>query len=130
MNQIVSTLPRDVRAPIISKIALDEIPILRMGVTSSMQSREFYQFLKDHVQPRISQIAGVGQVTLVGGDQKGNPRQPGRPEGALLRTVDLQDHPVGEERQQEAAHRSAAGACRASHLLDEYSESRARPDLS
>jgi hydrophobic/amphiphilic exporter-1 (mainly G- bacteria), HAE1 family len=70
VNQIVSTLPRDVRTPIISKIALDEIPILRMGVTSTMPSREFYQFLKDHVQPRISQLAGVGQVTLVGGDQR------------------------------------------------------------
>jgi HAE1 family hydrophobic/amphiphilic exporter-1 len=70
VNQIVSTLPRDVRTPIISKIALDEIPILRMGVTSTMPSREFYQYLKDHVQPRISQLAGVGQVTLVGGDQR------------------------------------------------------------
>jgi len=70
VNQIVSTLPRDIRTPVISKIALDEIPVLRMGVTSTMPSREFYQFLKDHVQPRISQLAGVGQVTLVGGDQR------------------------------------------------------------
>jgi len=68
VNQIVSTLPKDIKAPIISKIALDEIPILRMGVTSTMPSREFYQFMKDHVQPRLSRVAGVGQVTLVGGD--------------------------------------------------------------
>jgi hydrophobic/amphiphilic exporter-1 (mainly G- bacteria), HAE1 family len=70
INQIVATLPRDIRSPIISKIALDEVPVLRMGVTSTMPSREFYQFLKDHVQPRISNVAGVGQVVLVGGDER------------------------------------------------------------
>jgi len=70
VNQIVSTLPKDVKAPIISKIALDEIPILRMGVTSTLPTREFYQFLKDHVQPRISRVAGVGQVTMVGGEER------------------------------------------------------------
>ena len=68
VNQIVSTLPSTIKSPVISKIALDDIPILRMGVTSSMPSREFYQYLKDHVQPQLSKIDGVGQVVLLGGD--------------------------------------------------------------
>ena len=70
INQIVATLPKDVKSPVISKIALDEVPVLRMGVTSNMPSTEFYQFLKDHVQPRISNVAGVGQVVMVGGDER------------------------------------------------------------
>ena len=70
VNQIVATLPYDVKAPVISKIALDDIPVLRLSVTSNMPSRDFYQYLKDHVQPRLSKIAGVGQVVLVGGDQR------------------------------------------------------------
>ncbi len=70
VNQILSTLPADIKAPVLSKIALDEIPILRMGATSSMPSRDFYQFLKDNVQPRIANIAGVAQVTLIGGDER------------------------------------------------------------
>ena len=70
VNQILATLPADVKSPVLSKIALDEIPILRMGVTSSMPSRDFYQFLKDNVQPRIANIAGVAQVTLIGGDER------------------------------------------------------------
>jgi hydrophobic/amphiphilic exporter-1 (mainly G- bacteria), HAE1 family len=70
VNQILATLPRDIKSPVISKIALDEVPVLRMGVTSTMPSRDFYQFLKDHVQPRISNVAGVGQVIMVGGDER------------------------------------------------------------
>lgn len=70
VNQILPTLPADIKSPVLSKIALDEIPVLRMGVTSSIPSREFYQFLKDNVQPRIANLAGVAQVTLIGGDER------------------------------------------------------------
>jgi HAE1 family hydrophobic/amphiphilic exporter-1 len=70
VNAILSKLPTDAKAPTISKIAFDEIPVLRMGVTSQMDSREFYQFLKDRVQPRISKITGVAQVSLTGGEER------------------------------------------------------------
>ncbi len=70
VNEILNTFPVDVKTPSISKFALDEVPILRMGVTSNMPSTKFYQFIVDRIQPRISKIAGVGQVTLIGGDQR------------------------------------------------------------
>ncbi len=70
VNQILSTLPADVKTPVLSKFALDEIPVLRMGVTSTMPPKQFYQFVKDRIQPRISKIAGVGQITLVGGEER------------------------------------------------------------
>lgn len=70
VNEILSQLPDDVKPPTLSKFALDEIPVLRMGVTSKMQSSEFYQFIKDRIQPRLSKIPGVGQITLVGGDER------------------------------------------------------------
>jgi hydrophobic/amphiphilic exporter-1 (mainly G- bacteria), HAE1 family len=70
VNEILFTLPSEAKAPTISKFALDEIPVLRMGVTSDMQSREFYQFIDDRVKPRLSKIAGVGQVTIIGGDER------------------------------------------------------------
>ena len=47
VGQIIGLLPNGSKAPVLSKIALDEIPILRIGVTSSMSSVEFSQFLKD-----------------------------------------------------------------------------------
>lgn len=70
VNAILSTLPADVKAPTISKFALDEVPVLRMGVRSNLPSKEFYQFVVDRIQPRLAKIAGVGQITLVGGDER------------------------------------------------------------
>jgi HAE1 family hydrophobic/amphiphilic exporter-1 len=70
VNAVLSQLPTDAKQPTVSKIAFDEIPVLRMGVTSSMDSREFYQFMKDRIQPRLSKIAGVAQVALTGGDER------------------------------------------------------------
>ena len=40
------------------------------GSPASMDSREFYQFVKDRIQPRLSQVAGVAQVSLSGGDER------------------------------------------------------------
>jgi Cation/multidrug efflux pump len=70
INAVLAQLPVDAKQPTVSKIAFDEIPVLRMGVTSKMNSRDFYQFLKDRVQPRISKIAGVAQVALTGGEER------------------------------------------------------------
>jgi len=70
VNAILAKLPTDAKTPVVSKIAFDEIPVLKMGVTSQMDSREFFQFLKDRVQPRISKIAGVAQVSLTGGEER------------------------------------------------------------
>jgi len=70
VNAVLASLPTDAKQPTVSKIAFDEIPVLRMGVTSQMDSRSFYQFMIDRVQPRISKIAGVAQVSLSGGDER------------------------------------------------------------
>ena len=70
VNAITSDLPTDAKTPTISKFALDEIPVLRMGLTSNLPSRDFYQFIKDRIQPRLSKLAGVGQITLIGGDER------------------------------------------------------------
>jgi hydrophobic/amphiphilic exporter-1 (mainly G- bacteria), HAE1 family len=70
VNEVLSTLPKEAKAPVITKFALDEVPVLRMAVTSTMPSREFYQIVKDRIQPRLSKVDGVGQITLVGGDER------------------------------------------------------------
>ena len=70
VNAAQQLLPKDARAPVLSKIALDEIPVLRVGVKSSMPKREFSQFMKDHIQPILSKINGVGSITLLGAEQR------------------------------------------------------------
>lgn len=70
VNEVSLQLPKDSRTPILSKIALDEIPVLRLGVTSNMEPKVFYQFLVDHIKPQLAKIEGVGQIALVGGEER------------------------------------------------------------
>ncbi|MEE9904766.1 MAG: efflux RND transporter permease subunit [Chlorobium sp.] len=67
VSEIRSMLPDDAKEPVISKFALDEVPVLRFGATSSLPEARFYQLLKDNIKPQFSSIAGVGQVYLTGG---------------------------------------------------------------
>jgi HAE1 family hydrophobic/amphiphilic exporter-1 len=68
VNGVLLNLPKDIRTPVIQKFSFDEVPVLKMGVSSDMASRDFYQFLKDEIEPAFGKIEGVGQANLIGGD--------------------------------------------------------------
>ncbi|MGE5479622.1 MAG: efflux RND transporter permease subunit [Chloroflexota bacterium] len=70
VNAAQFMLPTTALTPVVSKIAFDEIPVLRMSLKSIMPAREFYQLVEDEIQPRISKIGGVGQVLLIGGEKR------------------------------------------------------------
>ncbi len=70
VNQIISTLPSGVKTPALSKVSLDDMPVLIFGVTSTLPDVQFYQLVNDHIKPRLSQLAGVGQVMIMGGKQR------------------------------------------------------------
>ena len=70
IGQITGTLPVGTKTPNISKIALDEFPILRMSVEGKMEPKKFTQFLKDNIVQRLSNITGVGQIILLGGEER------------------------------------------------------------
>jgi hydrophobic/amphiphilic exporter-1 (mainly G- bacteria), HAE1 family len=70
VNEVTDKLPTTSKKPIISKIAFDELPVLKMAVRSKMKTTEFFQFIKDKIQPRLARIGGVGQVFLLGGEER------------------------------------------------------------
>lgn len=70
INEVSDRLPDDAKAPVVSRFALDEVPVLRIGATSTLPDTEFYQLLKDKVKPVLSHIAGVGQITIQGGRER------------------------------------------------------------
>ncbi len=70
VGEITSQLPSEAKTPTISKFALDELPVLRMGVSADMDTKTFYQFVKDKLQPLLSRVPGVGQIVLVGGEER------------------------------------------------------------
>ncbi len=70
INQIQNLLPATAQKPVISKIAFDEIPVLRVAVNSKLQAKEMYQFAEDNIQPRLAKLSGVGLVQILGGEQR------------------------------------------------------------
>ncbi len=70
VNGAIGSLPLDAETPVLVKFALDDLPVLRFGASSSLPAREFYLRMKDRIVPQLSRIAGVGQITLIGGEER------------------------------------------------------------
>lgn len=63
-------LPRDILSPVISKISVDEKPILILSATSNMEPTAFHDLAERHLVPELSRVRGVARITLVGGMQR------------------------------------------------------------
>lgn len=70
VNEAIGGLPLGAETPVISKFSLMELPVLRLGASSTLPPREFYLRLKDQIVPQLSKLAGVGQILLVGGQER------------------------------------------------------------
>ena len=70
INAIVSQLPDDAKTPSLNKFSLDDVPIMKLSVTSKMSEKELYDLLDKKIQPIFSRVKGVAQVTMVGGQEK------------------------------------------------------------
>jgi HAE1 family hydrophobic/amphiphilic exporter-1 len=70
MDQLAPDLPDDVKPASIGKADVGAFAILRIAATSKMEPMQFYEFIKDHVKPRIEQVDGVSAVEIVGGKQR------------------------------------------------------------
>jgi len=69
-DQIINDLPEDADRPLVSKVNLEETPVIKAGVTSSLPPRDLYDMVDKELLPILQNIAGVGQVNIIGGDQR------------------------------------------------------------
>ncbi len=69
-NSIIGDLPAEIKTPNISKIVPSDQPIMQLQGTSSLSTTDFYDLVKNEIVPQIQQISGVGQVTLIGGQER------------------------------------------------------------
>ncbi|GAA4401878.1 efflux RND transporter permease subunit [Nibrella viscosa] len=67
IDQIANLLPDAADRPILNKFSTDELPVLRMGVTANLPPTQLYDLLNDKLKPQLSNVAGVGQVNIIGG---------------------------------------------------------------
>ena len=70
VNEARGELPDGAKTPVVSRFAIDEMPVLRLGASSNLSDTDFYQLLKDEIKPTLSNIAGVGQVGILGGRER------------------------------------------------------------
>jgi HAE1 family hydrophobic/amphiphilic exporter-1 len=70
VEQIVNLLPDGADRPILNKFSTDEIPVLRMGITADMSPTELYDLIDNDLKPQLSNVSGVGQVNIIGGNER------------------------------------------------------------
>ena len=70
VNSILSQLPDDVEAPSLNKFSLDDLPIITMSATASMDDAQFFDLVENRIVPSISRAEGVAQVNIIGGRER------------------------------------------------------------
>jgi len=70
INESSDRLPDGINTPVVSRFAIDELPVIRLGATSNLSDTEFYLLLKNQIKPALSNISGVGQVGIQGGRER------------------------------------------------------------
>ncbi len=67
---VMPNLPEGTKSPVISKLDPDAAPVLLVAIESPRGVREITEMADHVVRPSIESVAGVGQVTLVGGRKR------------------------------------------------------------
>jgi HAE1 family hydrophobic/amphiphilic exporter-1 len=70
INNILSELPTDVKSPSISKVTPSDSPIMQLAATSKLSNADFYDIMKNEINPQFQQISGIGEITLIGGQER------------------------------------------------------------
>lgn len=70
INQIADQLPKDADKSTFSKFSMSDTPVMDFGVTSNMDAKDFYQYLRDVIKPQLAKQPGIGQISLIGGIER------------------------------------------------------------
>lgn len=70
VNAILSELPDDAEAPSLNKFSLDDLPVITMSATSTMDDASFFDLMDNRIVPSISRVSGVAQVNIIGGRER------------------------------------------------------------
>ena len=70
VDTIINEFPTDVKKPIVMKFDIGLKPIMDLILTGTASSKELYDFADKKLKDNFSQIDGVAQVNLIGGEQR------------------------------------------------------------
>src|SRR5690554_2144549 len=70
IDMIKGYLPDGVNDPIIVQFDPSMLPVMQLGVSSSLDLVEIKRIMEDELVPRLERLEGVAQVNLVGGKER------------------------------------------------------------
>ena len=70
VNAMLNILPEGIQMPALSRFDFDDLPVMRIGVFSTLSATEFYDLATNQLQPALAQVEGVAQVQLLGGRER------------------------------------------------------------
>jgi HAE1 family hydrophobic/amphiphilic exporter-1 len=70
INQMKSSLPDDADDPVVNRFNSEELPVLRVSGSANMSPTELYDLMSQQIKPILSNVDGVGNVVLIGGNER------------------------------------------------------------
>jgi HAE1 family hydrophobic/amphiphilic exporter-1 len=66
IQAVKSELPPFALDPSLSQISVNDMPIMMVGVESSLTPSELFDLADHRIRPRLTGVAGVGQISMIG----------------------------------------------------------------
>ncbi|MFT3742874.1 MAG: efflux RND transporter permease subunit [Pyrinomonadaceae bacterium] len=70
VQTVIPNLPETAKQPTVQKLDTDAAPVLRISISAPTSLREVTEIAKDRVKERIESVNGVGQISIVGGQER------------------------------------------------------------
>jgi hydrophobic/amphiphilic exporter-1 (mainly G- bacteria), HAE1 family len=70
VQTIIPNLPLTAERPTVLKLDTDAAPVLRITVSGQASLRDVTQVAKNQIKEKIESVNGVGQITLIGGQER------------------------------------------------------------
>src|SRR3954447_25807684 len=70
VQTVIPNLPETAEQPTVQKLDTDAAPVLRISISAPVSLRDLTDIAKHRVKEKIESVNGVGQVTLIGGQER------------------------------------------------------------
>lgn len=70
VNAILSDLPRDAKLPVVQKFDIGAQPVIDVILSGPFDTKTLYELADKKIKDRLSQVEGVGQVNVSGGQER------------------------------------------------------------
>jgi hydrophobic/amphiphilic exporter-1 (mainly G- bacteria), HAE1 family len=70
VNAVLKNLPEDIDPPSLNKFSLDDLPIMTLSSSASLDEAAFYDLMDKRISPVLSRVPGVARINLIGGQER------------------------------------------------------------